>query len=441
MKRINKKIRRVLFGLIISVLLVGTSAAVSTIAANKAKVTVDKKGVLYKALTEEGFFDPEYYAACNEDVVRIIGGDYDSLIYHFTTYGIFEGRQPNPNFNVNAYSSAYKDLRDAFISEGKSKEQLILDYYNHYVTYGKNEERIYASITEYLNAGGIVVPVGSAKEVYIEKQPTPTASEPYYGGQASSGENSGSSSSGSNSGSSNGNGSSNANVNNTPSYALNNSQYIAVDIKEGLASSCPHNSTKRELVTSQAGINNNGYVNIMCDLCNNKVAGYNVHAYKIYQYYDAGMVNTDVAGWLASDYDNTSNTELQGVGKILLYNINSYRTQNGKAGLTWASNFLSVTNQRAIEASAVDLAGGDQDKKPNGDDWYTGATELQKEIVFCQLNDTTSVWNNIMADPEKLAVISSSDYTSVSIGCFHRFDFANGSHIPTEKVYWVIDFK
>lgn len=435
MKRIKRQVRRVLLGLLISILVVCTSAAVSTIAANKAKVTVDKKGVLYKALTEEGFFDPEYYAACNEDVVRIIGGDYDSLIYHFTTYGIFEGRQPNPNFNVNAYSSAYKDLRDAFLTEGKSKEQLILDYYNHYVTYGKNEERIYASITEYLNAGGVVVPVGSAKEVYIDNQLTPATSEPNYGGQASSGGNSGSSSAGSNS--NNGN----TIVNKTPSNALNNSQHIAIDIKEGLVSSCPHNSTRRELVTSQAGINNNGYVNIMCDLCNNKVEGYNVHAYRIYQYYDVGMVSTNVAGWLASDYDNTSNTELQGVGKALLYNINSYRTQNGKAGLTWASNFLSVTNQRAIEASAVDLVNGNQKKKPNGEDWYAGSTELKKELVFCQITNTTSVWNNIMADSEKLEEILSSDYTSVSIGCFHRFDFENGSHIPTEKVYWVIDFK
>ena len=73
-------------------------------------------------------FNAAYYAQSNPDVVAVLGSTEDALFRHFCEYGLAEGRQPNADFNVFAYKSAYPDLRSAFGDD-------IVSYYTHYYRY------------------------------------------------------------------------------------------------------------------------------------------------------------------------------------------------------------------------------------------------------------------------------------------------------------------
>jgi len=53
---------------------------------------------------------------------------------HFINYGMKEGRQGSPDFNVKAYQNRYKDLRDAFGND-------LPQYFIHFVTISKQEGR------------------------------------------------------------------------------------------------------------------------------------------------------------------------------------------------------------------------------------------------------------------------------------------------------------
>lgn len=59
-------------------------------------------------------FDAKWYAANYPDVVKLLGNREDVLFDHFCTYGLFETRQLNADFNVNAYATGYGDLHKAF---------------------------------------------------------------------------------------------------------------------------------------------------------------------------------------------------------------------------------------------------------------------------------------------------------------------------------------
>lgn len=426
----NKKIKRLLLGVLISVLLLGTSAGISTIAAKTAKVEVDKKGPLYKALTEEGFFDPVYYANTNPDVIEVLGGTYESLLRHFIVYGIFEGRQPNSYFNVNAYSSAYGDLRKAFITPGKSKEQLIIDYYNHYVTYGQKENRLYCSLDRFVNDGGRVIPVSTSIEEYsIGEGTLMPGTQPSAGSGAENETTTPPTEGGNNEQTPN------PNANNGVDNSIANSQHMSIGIKEGLEINCPHNSTYYELVVSQAGPNNNGYVGKVCDLCKNRFEGYNIHAYKTYQYFDNEGKSVDITGWVVSEYDGTTNSQCGGTSLSIINKINQMRDKAGKKNLTWAASSQASSNERAIEIAVVP-----GDTKPIGKPWNQG-TDFKYEIQFSGIANVDAVWNNIMADDAKKALLLQEDITAISVACFHHFTFSNGSNIPIEGVYWVIELK
>lgn len=100
-------------------------------------------------LTEEdkallkSMFDAKYYAMENPDVVKVCGSTVDALFKHFCEYGLVETRQPNADFNVNAYASAYDDLHKAF-------DDNVLAYYRHYNEHGKTEGRTLTTIDEAL---------------------------------------------------------------------------------------------------------------------------------------------------------------------------------------------------------------------------------------------------------------------------------------------------
>ncbi len=137
------------------VLATGSSSfAASKKETSKTKTTITKNSTLYKELDKNGMFDYEYYKTNNPDVVAALGSSYKKLFNHFIKYGIFEGRQPNADFNVNAYASSYSDLQQAFSSEKLNAR--VIDYYTHYITFGKTDGRTLTTI-EKAEAAGVTV--------------------------------------------------------------------------------------------------------------------------------------------------------------------------------------------------------------------------------------------------------------------------------------------
>lgn len=129
-----------------------------------------------KAITE--MFDAEYYAKTNPDVVEAYGNSKTALLTHFLQYGLWESRQPNDDFNVNAYASAYKDLQKAFGSEAPGRQ--IVDLYTHYNKYGKEEGRATTTIEKCLESditvryhGAVDNPVTKGEEARIVAAPAP----------------------------------------------------------------------------------------------------------------------------------------------------------------------------------------------------------------------------------------------------------------------------
>ncbi len=80
-------------------------------------------------------YDYYYYTSRYPDIKKAFGNDDIATLQHFVNYGMKEGRQAKPDFNLNAYRSRYIDLRRAFGSDNKQ-------YYLHYINYGKKEGRI-----------------------------------------------------------------------------------------------------------------------------------------------------------------------------------------------------------------------------------------------------------------------------------------------------------
>lgn len=96
-------------------------------------------------------FDAEWYAKQNPDVVAAMGDAEEALFEHFLSHGLWEGRQINENFDVNAYGSAYPDLQEAFKDLAPAEKVLALT--EHYVNYGEGEGREITTIPEALAAG------------------------------------------------------------------------------------------------------------------------------------------------------------------------------------------------------------------------------------------------------------------------------------------------
>ena len=149
--------RRKLLGTMMALAMAGM-IVVPTIKVEAAGLTQakDPSKVKYEAVTADetqilkSIFDLEYYKAQNPDVVAAFGDNYDILFKHFCTYGVFEGRVCNENFDPAAYASAYSDLKEEFGSN-------ILKYYEHYVSVGKAENRTYTTIEACANSGITVV--------------------------------------------------------------------------------------------------------------------------------------------------------------------------------------------------------------------------------------------------------------------------------------------
>lgn len=108
-----------------------------------ASLTDDITNSLY------ALFNEEYYADQNPDVVAVYGTSKKALYQHFLQYGLEEGRNISPDFDVNAYRSAYPDLQNAFGDD-------ILKYYEHYFIFAQKENRTLVT-TKACVASGITV--------------------------------------------------------------------------------------------------------------------------------------------------------------------------------------------------------------------------------------------------------------------------------------------
>ncbi len=73
------------------------------------------------------FFDADYYAAKNPDVVGAVGNSREALFKHFCEKGIFEGRTCTAEFDPAAYASAYPEL---FALYGKNIMAYFRDFYS-----------------------------------------------------------------------------------------------------------------------------------------------------------------------------------------------------------------------------------------------------------------------------------------------------------------------
>jgi hypothetical protein len=80
-------------------------------------------------------FDVQWFVNNNESVKNAVGTDYKAAIDYFFQNADAQRLQTSSEFNVNYYSANYKDLRDAYGSD-------LLAYYAHYVNYGYSEGRV-----------------------------------------------------------------------------------------------------------------------------------------------------------------------------------------------------------------------------------------------------------------------------------------------------------
>jgi len=80
-------------------------------------------------------YDYYYYNSHYPDLAYAFGGDDMSLLIHFLSHGIYEGRQASANFNLMTYINNNEDLRNAFGWD-------ILSYIIHYINFGQYEGRV-----------------------------------------------------------------------------------------------------------------------------------------------------------------------------------------------------------------------------------------------------------------------------------------------------------
>ncbi|MCR5210582.1 MAG: hypothetical protein K6C99_10260 [Lachnospiraceae bacterium] len=94
------------------------------------------------------FFDAEYYAAANPDVVAIVGTDPNALYQHWLNYGALEGRKPYLGCDI-AFDAAFYAASNPDVVAAVGTDTMAL--YKHYITIGIYEGR-FANTEQSLNA-------------------------------------------------------------------------------------------------------------------------------------------------------------------------------------------------------------------------------------------------------------------------------------------------
>lgn len=103
--------------------------------ANRSVSAGTAANTAYGGLDYSPVFNARYYADKYADLKAAFGYNEASLLNHFLTYGMKEGRQAIATFNVQAYRNRYKDLQKAFGDD-------IPAYYRHYIQFGQTEKRL-----------------------------------------------------------------------------------------------------------------------------------------------------------------------------------------------------------------------------------------------------------------------------------------------------------
>ena len=115
------------------------------------------------------------YTSMNPDVASAFKGDDYTVLQHFISFGMNEGRQASVSFNVRAYMAQNRDLRQAF---GEDLKQ----YYLHYIQFGKAEGRKATGSTEITdgitNYNGVDYSAVYNYQYYIKQNPDIAAAYP-----------------------------------------------------------------------------------------------------------------------------------------------------------------------------------------------------------------------------------------------------------------------
>lgn len=85
-------------------------------------------------IRKSDLLDLNFYRNKYSDLKKAYPTDNGGLIRHFIVYGMKEGRQGSPTFNVHVYKNRYADLQKAFGND-------LRKYYIHWINFGKRERR------------------------------------------------------------------------------------------------------------------------------------------------------------------------------------------------------------------------------------------------------------------------------------------------------------
>ena len=128
MKKITKILSLALATVMALSVFTFSSSAASRADQYKRELTEDEVKAIYT------IFDAKYYAEVYRDVMDYYGFAYYTddcamtLFTHFVTYGIWEERQPNAQFNIDVFATRNVDLHQEYGDD-------IIAYYMYYAEY------------------------------------------------------------------------------------------------------------------------------------------------------------------------------------------------------------------------------------------------------------------------------------------------------------------
>lgn len=128
MKKLTKVLSLALATVMAVSVFTSTTFAASRADQYKRDLTVEEQQAIAT------IFDAKYYAEVYRDVMDYYGFDYYTsdcdvtLLAHFLTYGIWEERQPNAQFNIDVFATRNVDLHQEYGDD-------IIAYYLYYATY------------------------------------------------------------------------------------------------------------------------------------------------------------------------------------------------------------------------------------------------------------------------------------------------------------------
>ncbi len=155
--------------ILIAAMIIGIFSLDVTNVKAATKVTTSDRMTMYAKV-----FDYVYYVNTYPDVVAAVGNNSQSLLLHYMSCGIKEGRSASVYFNQQSYAARYPDLAAAY---GNNYDA----YVKHYITSGVYEGRNASALDEYLTPENqaavlsrLTSMVGSCTTVYNASVPRAT---------------------------------------------------------------------------------------------------------------------------------------------------------------------------------------------------------------------------------------------------------------------------